>query len=64
VSEVFATVREVTGIDFTVDVVGRRAGDPAAYFADATRSARSSAGPHGWTSPTCPQRLEAWQQRG
>jgi UDP-glucose 4-epimerase len=30
VSEVFATVREVTGIDFTVDVVGRRAGDPAA----------------------------------
>ncbi|HYQ32646.1 MAG TPA: UDP-glucose 4-epimerase GalE, partial [Lapillicoccus sp.] len=37
VSEVFATVREVTGIDFTVDVVGRRAGDPAAYFADATK---------------------------
>jgi UDP-glucose 4-epimerase len=27
-------VRKVTGIDFTYDVVGRRAGDPAAYFAD------------------------------
>jgi len=34
VKEVFATLREVTGIDFEVDVVGRRAGDPAAYFAD------------------------------
>jgi UDP-glucose 4-epimerase len=34
VKEVFETVRKVTGIDFTYDVVGRRAGDPAAYFAD------------------------------
>lgn len=34
VKEVFETVRRVTGIDFEVDVVGRRAGDPAAYFAD------------------------------
>jgi UDP-glucose 4-epimerase len=37
VKEVFDTVREVTGIDFEVDVVGRRAGDPAAYFADASK---------------------------
>jgi UDP-glucose 4-epimerase len=37
VKEVLETVREVTGIDFTYDVVGRRAGDPAAYFADATK---------------------------
>ena len=65
VSEVFATVREVTGIDFTVDVVGRRAGDPAAYFADATKIGKEL----GWTA-----RLDladmvrsawgAWQQRG
>ena len=37
VKEVFETVREVTGIDFSVDVVGRRAGDPAAYYADASK---------------------------
>jgi UDP-glucose 4-epimerase len=65
VSEVFATVREVTGIDFTVDVVGRRAGDPAAYFADATKIGKEL----GWSA-----RLDladmvrsawaAWQQRG
>lgn len=39
VKEVFATVREVTGIDFAVDVVGRRAGDPPAYYADPSRIA-------------------------
>ena len=37
VKEVFDTVREVTGIDFTVDVVGRRAGDAPSYFADASK---------------------------
>ncbi len=37
VKEVFKTVRGVTGIDFEVEVAGRRAGDPAAYFADATK---------------------------
>jgi UDP-glucose 4-epimerase len=37
VKEVFETVRTVTGVDFTHDVVGRRAGDPAAYFADPTK---------------------------
>jgi len=46
VSEVFATVRDVTGIDFAVDVVGRRAGDPAAYFADATKIGKEL----GWTA--------------
>jgi UDP-glucose 4-epimerase len=39
VSEMLATIREVTGVDFEVDVVGRRAGDPAAYYADATKIA-------------------------
>jgi UDP-glucose 4-epimerase len=34
VKEVFAAVREVTGTDFEYDVAPRRAGDPAAYFAD------------------------------
>ena len=34
VKEVFAAVRRVTGRDFEVDVVDRRAGDPPAYFAD------------------------------
>jgi UDP-glucose 4-epimerase len=37
VKEVLATVRKVTGIDFEYDVVGRRAGDPAAYYADPTK---------------------------
>jgi UDP-glucose 4-epimerase len=37
VKEVFETVRTVTGIDFTYDTVGRRAGDPAAYFADPSK---------------------------
>ena len=37
VKEVLDEVRRVTGDDFTVDVVGRRAGDAPAYFADATK---------------------------
>jgi UDP-glucose 4-epimerase len=37
VKEVYETVRTVTGIDFTPEVVARRAGDPAAYFADPTK---------------------------
>ena len=37
VKDVFVTAREVTGIDFEVEVVERRAGDPAAYFADASK---------------------------
>jgi UDP-glucose 4-epimerase len=65
VSEVFATVREVTGIDFTVDVVGRRAGDPAAYFADATKIGKEL----NWTArldltDMVRSAWEAWQQRG
>ncbi len=65
VNEVFATVREVTGIDFTVDVVGRRAGDPAAYFADATKIGKEL----GWTArldlaDMVRSAWEAWQQRG
>lgn len=34
VKEVFDVIRSVTGQNFTVDVAPRRAGDPAAYFAD------------------------------
>src|SRR6476646_1241484 len=65
VSEVFATVREVTGIDFTVDVVGRRAGDPAAYFADATKIGKEL----DWTArldltDMVRSAWDAWQQRG
>ncbi len=37
VKEVLQTVREVTGMDFTVDVVGRRAGDAPSYYADASK---------------------------
>ena len=64
VTEVFATVREVTGIDFTVDVVGRRAGDPAAYFADATKIGKEL----GWTArldlaDMVRSAWEAWGQR-
>lgn len=39
VKQVFAAVRRVTGIDFEYDVVGRRPGDPAAYFARPDRIA-------------------------
>ena len=65
VKEVFDTVREVTGIDFTVDVVGRRAGDPAAYFADATKIGKEL----DWTArldltDMVRSAWEAWQQRG
>jgi UDP-glucose 4-epimerase len=63
VREVFATVREVTGIDFAVDVVARRAGDPAAYFADATKIGKEL----GWTArldlaDMVRSAWEAWQQ--
>lgn len=37
VTEVFDTIRSVTGIDFAVDVVARRAGDPTAYYADPSK---------------------------
>jgi UDP-glucose 4-epimerase len=46
VKEVLATVREVTGIDFVVDVVGRRPGDAPSYFADATKIREQL----GWTA--------------
>lgn len=37
VREVVGVVREVSGVDFTAQEVGRRAGDPAALVADSTR---------------------------
>ena len=46
VKEVFETVREVTGVDFEVDVVPRRAGDPTAYYADPAKIADQL----GWTA--------------
>jgi UDP-glucose 4-epimerase len=46
VKEVLATVREVTGVDFAVDVVARRAGDAPSYFADATKIREQL----GWTA--------------
>jgi UDP-glucose 4-epimerase len=46
VKEVLGTVREVTGVDFTVDVVARRPGDAPAYFADATKIGNDL----GWTA--------------
>jgi UDP-glucose 4-epimerase len=46
VKEVLATVREVTGLDFAVDVVARRAGDAPSYFADATKIREQL----GWTA--------------
>ena len=65
VKEVFETVREVTGIDFSVDVVGRRAGDPAAYFADAAKIGEQL----GWTArldlrDMVSSAWEGWQKRG
>ncbi|HEX7187510.1 MAG TPA: GDP-mannose 4,6-dehydratase, partial [Actinomycetes bacterium] len=65
VKEVFETVREVTGIDFAVDVVARRAGDPAAYFADASKIGDQL----GWTAhldlrDMVASAWEGWQKRG
>jgi UDP-glucose 4-epimerase len=64
VKEVFAAVREVTGINFTYDVVGRRAGDPAAYFADPTKIGKDL----GWSARFDLDEMvrsawEAWQRR-
>ena len=64
VKEVLDTIREVTGIDFTVDVVGRRAGDAPAYFADATKIGKEL----GWAarldlSDMVRSAWEAWQSR-
>jgi UDP-glucose 4-epimerase len=62
VKEVYETVRAVTGIDFTYDVVPRRAGDPAAYFADPTKIEKDL----GWTAQLSLDDMvrsgwEAWQ---
>ena len=46
VTEVFETIRSVTGVDFEVDVVPRRAGDPTAYYADPAKIADQL----GWTA--------------
>jgi UDP-glucose 4-epimerase len=46
VKEVLATMREVTGVDFAVDVVARRPGDAPSYFADATKIREQL----GWTA--------------
>jgi UDP-glucose 4-epimerase len=64
VKEVLATVRAVTGIDFTYDVVGRRGGDPAAYFAEPTKIGRDL----GWSAELDLEDMvrsawEAWQNR-
>jgi UDP-glucose 4-epimerase len=46
VKEVLATMREVTGVEFAVDVVARRPGDAPSYFADATKIREQL----GWTT--------------
>jgi UDP-glucose 4-epimerase len=46
VKEVLSTMREVTGVDFRVDVVARRPGDAPSYFADATKIREQL----GWTA--------------
>jgi UDP-glucose 4-epimerase len=64
VLEVIDTVKRVSGVDFPVQVSGRRAGDPAAIVAQATRI-RSEL---GWTPklddlPTIVEHALAWEQR-
>jgi UDP-glucose 4-epimerase len=64
VTEMFETIRSVTGIDFTVDVVGRRGGDPEACFADSTRIGEQL----GWRARLGPDEMvrsawEGWQSR-
>jgi UDP-glucose 4-epimerase len=64
VKEVFDTVRRVTGVDFDVDVVDRRAGDAAAYFADWSKITKEL----GWTArlgldDMVRSAWDAWQSR-
>jgi UDP-glucose 4-epimerase len=64
VKEVFEAVRAVTGIDFTYDVVDRRPGDPAAYFADPSKAEKDL----DWTArlgldDMVRSAWEAWQSR-
>ena len=64
VKEVFDTVRRVVGRDFDVDVVGRRPGDAAAYFADASKITKEL----GWTArlgldDMVRSAWDAWQSR-
>ena len=64
VVEMYDTIRSVTGIDFTVDVVGRRAGDPVAYFADPTKIGEQL----GWVGKRDVEDMvrsawEGWQSR-
>ena len=64
VIEVIDTVKRVSGVDFPVQVSGRRAGDPAAIVAQATRI-RSEL---GWTPklddlPTIVEHALAWERR-
>ncbi|MGH8938484.1 MAG: GDP-mannose 4,6-dehydratase, partial [Actinomycetes bacterium] len=65
VKEVFDAVRRVIGVDFDVDLVGRRAGDPPAYFADPTKIGRDL----GWKARLdLPEMVrsawEGWQAAG
>jgi len=64
VIEMFDTIRAVTGVDFTVDAVGRRAGDPEAYFADPAKIGEQL----GWTAKLGVDEMvrsawEGWQSR-
>ena len=65
VLEIMDAVREVTGIEFEPDIVGRRAGDPAIVIASASRINREL----GWTAKYDVHSMvasawEAWQHLG
>ena len=65
VKEVLETLRQVTGVDFTVDVMPRRPGDAPAYFADPSKIGDQL----GWTArldlrDMVQSAWEAWQSRG
>ncbi|MDH4160395.1 MAG: GDP-mannose 4,6-dehydratase, partial [Actinomycetota bacterium] len=59
VKEVIETVRAVTGLDFVVDVVGRRPGDPAQLVASADKIGAEL----GWTASYGLEEMvrSAWQ---
>ncbi len=64
VKEVLDVARRVTGIEFDYDIVGRRAGDPAAYFADPDKAE----GHLGWRAKRDLEDMvrsawEGWQAR-
>jgi UDP-glucose 4-epimerase len=64
VLEVIETVKRVSGVDFTVELAGRRAGDPAHIVADSSRArSRLNWQPHFDDLQTIVAQALAWERK-